>query len=69
MAFPQALIDVWTEEALEALKGVLEANPSVPSTETAAWRAGFVRGWQASNEAAVQRTLDAADAPPQASER
>jgi hypothetical protein len=42
--------DRWTEEALEVLKQHPEANPDVPSTETAAWRAGFVAGWIASHE-------------------
>lgn len=32
-------------EALEILKSKPEANPDLPSTETAAWRAGFVAGY------------------------
>ncbi len=42
--------DRWTEEALEVLKQHPEANPDVPSTETAAWRAGFVAGWIAASD-------------------
>lgn len=42
--------DRWTEEALEALKLRLEANPDCPTTETAAWRAGYIAGWIESHE-------------------
>ncbi len=37
--------DRLTDEALEILKEKPEANPDLPSTETAAWRAGFVAGY------------------------
>ena len=37
----------WTEEALESLTHQPEAQHSLETTETAAWRAGFVAGWVA----------------------
>jgi hypothetical protein len=35
----------WTEEAVEALSHRPEAVPAPMTTETAAWRAGYVAGW------------------------
>ena len=46
---------LWTEEALELLRSTPEANPSLATTETAAWRAGFVRGYLAASEEAFER--------------
>lgn len=47
----------WTEEALEALTRQPEAHPSIMTTETAAWRAGFVAGWIA------RRAKESGEAP------
>ncbi len=35
----------WTEEALEVLTHQPEAAHELETTETAAWKAGFVAGW------------------------
>lgn len=64
--------DRWTEEALEALKLQPEANPTCPTTETAAWRAGYVAGWLKAHERLHLRWLLAGNKqsePPKSSER
>ena len=35
----------WTEEAVKAVNLRPEATPAPPTTETAAWRAGYVAGY------------------------
>jgi len=45
----------WTEEALEALRNCPEANPSLLTTETAAWRSGFVAGYLLVRKAEYER--------------
>lgn len=45
---------VWTEEALESLTNQPEAQHSLETTETAAWRAGFVAGWIARRAKAAE---------------
>jgi len=47
----------WTEEALESLTHQPEAQHELQTTETAAWRAGFVAGWIA------RRAKEAGEAP------
>lgn len=37
--------DRWTKEAIAMLKDHPEANPALPSTETEAWRSGYVAGY------------------------
>ena len=66
---PEALRDVWTAEALEALKSRPEASmDAAVTTETAAWRAGFVAGYVEAKEKAMTHGTFVVD-PPLASER
>jgi hypothetical protein len=44
----------WTEEALESLTHQPEAQHALQTTETAAWRAGFVAGWIARAKKAAE---------------